>query len=154
MLNKIIFAIDNDTDVHAVAKFMRHIDTARAVGTLKGSFVPCIGCYDGVLESSYMMDERDYRKLVEPLGFTDKQECIMHVPADTRQPCTIEFDANSNAPLGPLRKITAQVALQSRAWTYVIKTDTYWTAEPVLNLSNVERYNKWVEAKDNVERHV
>ena len=143
MFNKIIFAIDNDTDVHAVAKFMRHIDTARAVGTLKGSFVPCIGCYDGVLESSYMMDEHDYRKLVEPLGFTDKQECIMHVPADVRQPCTLEYQTDNthiSLSIDAMRQVQPHDALGLTAWTYVIETATYWTTEPVVSLSNVERH--------------
>lgn len=129
MLNKIIFAIDNDLTVHAVAKFMRHIDTARAVGTLKGSFIPCIGCYDGVMEASYMMDERDYRRLVEPLSFTADQDCIMHVPADTRQPCTLEFPTGETQSIGSMREVQPHDALGLTAWTYVIETSTYWTTE-------------------------
>jgi len=127
MLNKIIFAIDNDLTVHAVAKFMRHIDTARAVGTMQGSFIPCIGCYDGELESSYMMDERDYRKLVEPFGFTADQVCIMHVPADTRQPCTLEYTTGGTKSIGAMRDVTALEAMGLRAWTYVLETGMYWT---------------------------
>ena len=129
MLNKIIFAIDNDTDVHAVAKFLHHIDVARAVGTMKGSFVPCIGCYDGMLESSYMMDERDYRKLVEPLGVTANQDCIMHVPADTRQPCTLEGPTGKTETIGAMRQVQPYDALGLAAWTYVIETSTYWTTD-------------------------
>jgi hypothetical protein len=134
MLNKIIFAIDDDTDTHVVAKFMRHIDTMRALGELKGSFIPCIGCYDGMLESSYMMDERDYRRFVEPMGFTDQQDCILHVPADTRQPCTIEWNKfgdlecwNNTKTIGAMRSVTAAEAMQLRDWTYVIETNTYWS---------------------------
>lgn len=129
MLNKIIFAIDNDTDVHAVAKFLHHIDVARAVGTLKGSFVPCIGCYDGMMESSYMMDERDYRNLVESIGVTAKQECIMHVPADTRQPCTLEYQEGRTQTIGAMRQVQPHDALGLTAWTYVIETSTYWTTD-------------------------
>ena len=127
MLNKIIFAIDNDTNVHTVAKFMRHIDTARAMNTMKGAFIPCIGCYDGELESSYMMDERDYRRIVEPLGFTADQDCIMHVPAHPRQPCTLEYPTGGTQSIGAMREVTALEALGLTAWTYVIETNTYWT---------------------------
>lgn len=127
MLNKIIFAIDNDTDVRAVAKFLHHIDVQRAIGTLQGSFVHCIGCYDGALEASYMMDEIDYRKVVS--GFTDNQECIMHVPADTRQPCTLEYSVGDSFSIGPMRQVQPQDALSLTAWTYVMETATYWTTD-------------------------
>jgi len=129
MLNKIIFAIDNDTDVHTVAKFLRHIDTARAMETMKGAFIPCIGCYDGELESSYMMDERDYRRIVEPLSFTADQDCIMHVPADTRQWCTLEYATGGTESIGAMRQITALEAMGLRAWTYVLETGMYWTTD-------------------------
>lgn len=130
MLNKIIFSIDNDTDVHAVAKFMRHIDTARALNELKGSFIHCISCYDGMLESSYMMDERDYHHIVADTDYIKGQECIMHVPADTRQPCTLEScDKAYSFSIGPMRKVTPVEALQLPSWTYVIETNTYWTAD-------------------------
>ncbi len=129
MLNKVIFAIDNDTDVHTVAKFLRHIDTARAMDNMKGSFIPCVGCYDGMLESSYMMDERDYRRLVATTDFTKDQDCIMLVPADTRQPCTLESGVNNSSTIGPMRKVDALEALGLVAWTYVIETGTYWTTD-------------------------
>ena len=129
MLNKIIFAIDNDTNVHTVAKFMRHIDTARAMNTMKGAFIPCIGCYDGELESSYMMDERDYRRLVSTTDYTKEQDCILHVPADTRQPCTLEYRDNTRRTIGAMRKVTPAEALQLTAWTYVIETGMYWTTD-------------------------
>jgi hypothetical protein len=132
MLNKIIFAIDDNTDVHAVAKFMRHIDTARAMGNLKGSFVQCIGCYEGQLEPSYMMDERDYRALVDEKHYVEYQDCILHVPADTRQPCTLEYpDEEHRLVLAPMREVTAAEAMQCRAWTYVQATNKYFTTEKV-----------------------
>ena len=128
MLNKIIFAIDNDTDVHVVAKFLRLIDTSRAMNTLQGAFVQCIGCYDGVLEVSYMMDERDYLRVVEKLGYTAKQECIMHVPGDVRQPCTLEY-SDVVASIGPMREIDALTALGLTAWTYIPATGKYFTTD-------------------------
>ena len=35
MTNTVIFAIDDNTDLHTVAKFMRHMDTAKAVHKAK-----------------------------------------------------------------------------------------------------------------------
>ena len=139
MLNKVIFAIDDNTDVHVVAKFMRHIDTARAMSVLKGSFVQCIGMYDGVLEPSYMMDERDYRQLVDGKSYVEHQECIMHVPADTRQPCSLEFLSGTlefklgepRQALAPMREVSAAKAMQCSSWTYVQATNKYFTTEKV-----------------------
>ena len=127
MLNKIIFAIDNNTNTHAVAKFMRHVDTKRALGELQGGLVHCIGYWEGTLEPSYMMDERDYRKFVEPMGFTDEQACILHVPADTRQPCTLEYHDGKTETVGPMREVSSNCALSFSAWTYVQDTGKYFT---------------------------
>ena len=130
MLNKIIFAIDDNTNTHAVAKFMRHVDTCLAMNTLKGSCVQCIGCYNGVIEPSYMMDERDYRKLVESVDYTARQEAILHVPGDVRQPCTLEFvGSKSRVTLGAMREISAAKAMQCTSWTYVMATNKYFTCE-------------------------
>jgi len=126
VLNKILFAIDNNTDTHTVAKFMRHMDTARSMGTLKGSFVQCIGSWEGVLEASYLMDEKDYRFLVESLGFTENQVCIMHVPGDTRQPCSLEYADKTVETMGPLDRVSKDFAMTQKGWTYVQATDTYF----------------------------
>ena len=129
MLNKIIFAIDENTDTHAVAKFMRHVDTKRALGELQGGLVHCIGYWEGILEPSYMMDERDYRKFVEPMGFTDGQDCILHVPGDTRQPCTLEYSDGSTWTVGPMYEVSKDNALHLNAWTYVQSTGRYFSTQ-------------------------
>ena len=130
MLNKIIFAIDGNTDTHAVAKFLRHMDTCRAMDTLQGQLVHCIGCYNGVMEPSYMMDERDYRQLVESVDYTAWQESILHVPSDVRQPCTLEFlSGDPRVTLGAMREISAAEAMQCMSWTYVMATNKSFTTE-------------------------
>ena len=126
MLEKVIFAIDNNTDTHTVAKFMRHIDTARAMNTLKGSFVQCIGYWNGILEDSYMMDRRDYDRLVAPLGFTKEQDCILSVPADTRQPCALEFPNDKPLVVGRMVEVSNEEAKTLEAWTYVPATGKYF----------------------------
>lgn len=127
MLNKIIFAIDNNTDLHTVAKFMRHMDTQRALGDFKGNLTQCIGFWEGELEPSYMLNEVDYRRFVEPMGFTDGQVCILHVPADTRQPCTLESAGGDRHSVGVMREVKPSEALGLDAWTYVQATGKYFT---------------------------
>ena len=129
-MNKVIFAIDDNTDLHVVAKFMRHMDTCRAMSTLKGSFVQCIGMYNGVLEPAYMMDESDYRQLVANTDYTVWQDCILLVPRDVRQPCTLEFPDHQFA-IGPMREVSAAKAMQCSSWTYVQATNKYFTTEKV-----------------------
>lgn len=128
VLNKVCFAIDTNSDVHTTAKFLRHMDTAKAMGTLRGSLILCIGSWNGELEPSYLMDERDYRKLVEPLGFTKGQSSILHIPGDTRQPCTLEY-SNPEVPDDTLRPLMeVQHPVKATSWTYVIETGKYFTA--------------------------
>ena len=127
-LEKVVFAIDNNTDVHTVAKFMRHMDTCRAMNTLKGSFVQCIGMYNGLLEPSYMMDEADYRQLVANTDYVVLQDYILLVPRDVRQPCTLEYPDHTFA-IGPMREVSAAKAMQCSSWTYVQATNKYFTCE-------------------------
>ena len=126
---KIIFSIDNGHDLHTMAKFLRHIDTVKAMGKLEGGFIQCIGYYKGKLENSFIMDEKDYVRFVAKLGFTVKQESVLQVPGDTRQPCVLIYQKLPPNVLSPMRKIKPEVASKSKAWTYVVEENTYWTAD-------------------------
>lgn len=115
-LEKMIFAIDNDDDVHTVMRFYRKVSQLQA----RGSFGPmdqCIGSYKGVMERSYMIDARDAAYVVE---FITGQESVLHVPADVRQPCTLHYNDMSRKPVsvGPMREVSSVDALSSDAWTY------------------------------------
>lgn len=128
-LKKVVFAIDDNIDTHAVAKFMRHIDTARAMGKTKGSIAQCIGSWTDDegwthLEPSFMMDARDYYEVVEPFGFTDNQDCILEVSGDTRQPCSLRFKDGSHQSLGPMRE--TKEPHEAGNWTYVQETGKYF----------------------------
>ncbi len=128
-LEKVVFAIDNNSDTHVVAKFMRHIDTYRAMDKLNGPIVHCIGSWkddEGVvhLEPSYMMNAVDYYEVVKAFGFTDKQDCILKVAGDTRQPCTLEFKDGSQQALGPMTE--TDQPLHHDNWTYVISSNKYF----------------------------
>lgn len=114
----VIFAIDNGQDVHARAKFLRHMDTAHAMGKMQGVMHQCIGYWEGVLETSYILTLKDYRDHVFPHGFTRDQQCVLIVPQDQRQPChtasadTLEFIES----VGPMREVSSPAGLD--AWTY------------------------------------
>jgi len=123
MLERVIFAIDNDTDTHVVAKFMRHVDTLRAMDKID-PVVQLVGCYKGQLERSYMMraDQFDYVR-----DYIKGQESILRVPGDVRQPCVLEFvSSGERVGLGPMREVSAAEAAQIEAWTYSQKQNKYF----------------------------
>lgn len=123
-LEKVVFAIDNNTDVHAVAKFMRQVDTLRAMNKIK-PVVQCIGMWENVLEASYMMDRVDYNTHIAGNGYADRQECILVVAGDTRQPCHLAFPDGTTVSVGPMVEIAGPVG----NWTYVPATNKYFTCK-------------------------
>jgi hypothetical protein len=122
---KVCFAIDNNHDLHTVAKFTRFLDTRRALNDLSGSVIQCIGCWQGELEASYIMDRKDYDRLVEGSGYVDEQHCVMLIPGDTHQPCSLLYDEGEQINIDPLREVATTIGLTS--WTYVIETQKYFT---------------------------
>ena len=130
MLNKVIFAIDNNTDLHTVSKFLSHVDKLVAMGKVKGPFVQCIGSYNGELETSYMADERDFINFIKHSGYVDNQESVLYIPGDVRQPCILVFTNGSNTlSLGAMEQIPAIEAMACHSWTYVIETGSYFTTK-------------------------
>lgn len=130
----VVFAIDNNTDNHTVAKFMRLMDTKRALGDMTGNMVQCIGNWEGILEVSYIVTTTDYVAHVIPSGYAKGQMAVMVVPASTRQPATI-WDADlgkMQVVLGPVKEITAQDAKPDVAWTFNTTTGKYFTADTAM----------------------
>jgi len=130
IFEKVIFAIDGNTDTHVVAKFMRLMDTKRVMGDMQGTMVQCIGAWtndDGkvVMEPSYMVNADDYYQIVKPSGYVDHQECVLKVPGDTRQPCSLEFQGGLTLGLNPMKQIDSTDGVTD--WTYVIETGRYFT---------------------------
>jgi hypothetical protein len=122
MFAQVIFAIDNDDDIHAVAKFLRHVDTLQAM-TKVGVVTQLIGCYKGKLEKSYMIREDQFKYVRR---FTERQESVLLVPGDVRQPCVLEYADGDMVGIGPMRQVSAVEALQADAWTYNPKVDKYF----------------------------
>ena len=125
MLEKVIFAIDNDKDTHAVAKFLRYVDTEQVMGRF-GPMQHLIGSYEGVMECSYMIDKRDLPKVQ---SYIAGQDSVLCVPADTRQPCHLEFirePDQGHLLLGSMREVSGGEALSLDAWTYNLATGKYF----------------------------
>jgi len=131
-LNKVIFAIDNNTDTHTVAKFLHYLDTVRAMRKMNGTVTHCVGMWEGILEPSYMMDQTDFDAHVKDSGFVDSQDCVLHVPGDTRQPCSLVYPDGKQESVGPMREVSASEAMQSVGWTYVQATGKYFVATYIL----------------------
>lgn len=123
MLEQVIFAIDNDSSTHTVAKFMRHVDTLRAMGKID-PVVQLIGCYKGQLEKSYMIRADQFHHVKD---YVQGQESVLRVSGDKRQPCVLEFmGSGERVSVGPMRQVSADYALSADAWTYDPSVDKYY----------------------------
>ena len=129
-MNYVIFAIDNNEDFHNVAKFMRHIDTQKALGKLKGNIVENVGYWEGIMETSYTLREEDYMEFVVSLGYTQNQDCVLVLTDNPRQPAhladsmTLAFKES----VGIIKQISAEEAKASDAWTYNKTSGKYFAA--------------------------
>ena len=121
MDNYIIFSIDNVTDTHTLAKFLRWIDTKRAMSELQSPCVPLVGMYQGKLEHSFMLTEHDFNKYVLPYAWVDNQECVMVVRTNIYGQMLACFRAVSaiwESESLPLRQVSAEEAMRSEGFTY------------------------------------
>ena len=65
--------------------------------------------------------------MVDGSGYVDDQHCVMLIPGDTRQTCSLLYDDNEQINIGPLREVDNTIGLTS--WTYVLETGKYFTTE-------------------------
>ena len=129
-LSKVIFSIDNVSDLHTMATFTRFLDTKRAMDKLVGSVTLCVGSYYGELEPSFMMDQVDFDKFIRGTDWIKNQESVLHVPGDVRQPCVLEYQASGRMEnIGPMRQISYNFSNYLESWTYVPATGKYFTCE-------------------------
>jgi hypothetical protein len=125
-LAMVIFSIDNSSDVHQQAKFLRYVDGLRAMGKLVGGVSQCIGCYKGTLERSYMMLLVDFDKYIRNSGFVSDQESFLHIPGDVRQPCVLEYQTSGvREALGPMKEFPMALDYVD-SWTYIEETGKYY----------------------------
>ena len=130
MTNHVIFAIDNNTSLHTVAKFLRMVDEKKALSHMSGPMAQCIGMWDGILEPSYMVTEEDFNTFVVNSGYVDNQDCFLYVPQDVKQPCDLRLKSGvSIGRVGRMKEVSATNAMSSKAWTFVINKGKYYATE-------------------------
>ena len=143
----VIFAIDNDDNVHINAKFLRYVDERQVMGKMKGKMKLCIGSYKGKLERSYIMRWDDFMEHIAESGYVDKQESILILRDGYygKVYATLKFNSayNSDWPaeftnvgyddlfLGEFKSIPAHQAQYEEAWTYRPDLDTYYVCEEI-----------------------
>ncbi|HEY7822806.1 MAG TPA: hypothetical protein VIG24_08240 [Acidimicrobiia bacterium] len=128
MKNVVIFAIDNAHSLHQQAKFLRHLDTLRAMGKLDAEPKFCIGFWEGQLERSYIMPIDDYLLYVAAQGWVDNQYSVVRVDAyDNADLMWPRLDVRMSN-IGRMHKVSADVARKLDAWTFVEEEGQYYAA--------------------------
>ena len=127
-MHYVIFSIDNVSDLHTKAKFLRYVDTLRAMSVLKGNMKLCIGMYQGILEDSFIIRGDDYDAHIRLSGYLDKQESILHIRGKTML-CEFEYLNGGFDRAGRLVQVTASEAMTKSGWTYRPDLNIYWTLE-------------------------
>jgi hypothetical protein len=122
----VIFSIDNVTNTHAQAKFLRHIDTARAMQKMKGNMIHCIGSYKGEIEPSYLMLWDDFKEHVIGMGFVENQESILRVSECNKQYAELVYSDQTRESVGSLKDVSKDEAMKHDAWTYRPDLNMYW----------------------------
>lgn len=121
----VIFAIDNGSDPRVRARFERHLDTLRAMGSLRRPVRLCVGMWKGQIETSYEMLRADFERHVMPFEWVRGQEAILAVVAG--QAVLIDQQGNVQ-PAGHWSRIPARAAAHYEGWTYYLDSNEYYVA--------------------------
>lgn len=131
----VIFSIDNVTNVHTLAKFLRHMDTQKALGNMEGRMKTLIGSYLGVMEYSFVCNEADFNNHVATMGFTSGQESILKLTntfngrTSKRTLASLVYSSGDIEQLGELKSVSKDDALSEDGWTYDPTTNQYFIVE-------------------------
>lgn len=111
----VIFAIDDQSP--AAGAHFRNFMVAQGIG-----FKPLIGCYKGVTEQSYIINEKDWPRVAE-IGVLQNQESILIVGPCTsrdRRPAKLDYllDGVPSEDLGTMRSVPEAEAKAESSWTY------------------------------------
>ena len=136
----VVFAIDNDGDLHTNAKFLRYIDERVAMQKMKGKMKLCIGSYLGQIERSYIVTFDDFMTHISHSGYVDQQESIMvlrdgyygKVYASLKY-SDIGFpsDGLTDLFLGILKPVDKDEAMANDGWTYRPDINQYFVVEAI-----------------------
>ena len=126
-MESVLFAPDGEENLRDLKKFMHYADNLRVLGKLTGDIIPCIGCYKGKLENSFMCLAVDYDKYFT--DWTKQQICIIRVSSDIRQPAVLEYIneepfTGETVDLGVCKKVDNPSTAQD--WTYRKDTGEYF----------------------------
>lgn len=122
-----IFSIDNPNDWHTMAKFMRHVDSLRALSKLKGEVIQCVGMWEGRLEPSFLCRTDDFEDHVRSKGWCDNQEAVLQVSECNKQYAQfLWLETGHTEFAGSLKSVSKDTALKENGFTYRPDLDTYW----------------------------
>ena len=119
----VIFSIDKAHDLHTMAKFLRWIDTQRALGKIT-YFKLAIGFFEGKYESSFVCLEKDFKEYVQALGYVKDQKSFLYVPS--KGECFLRLQDGTEVMLGNLK---SRIYPPRNAFTYLPEDNIYWTVE-------------------------
>lgn len=130
-MTKVIFAIDTGPEpLHTRAKFLRHLDTLRAMGKLDGEARIGIGHWvdpKGVswLEPCYMLTIDDYEQHVLRPGWTNGQQCVLIVSIE----CSLIVSPDLRRPIETLPPMACVGPdMPQGCWTKFEGSADYWKA--------------------------
>lgn len=124
-----IFSIDNPTDWHQMAKFMRYVDTIRVLQKLKGNIIQCIGSWENKLEHSFICLSEDFEKFIIDSKYVDNQEYVLLVSQNKKQFAYLKnLKTEEITSIGRLRQVSKKEALSLPCWTYRPDLDLYYVA--------------------------
>ena len=113
---KVVFSIDHYHQLHNLAKFLRHMDTKRAEGKLRGKFSILQGSWQGVPELSFECEAEDYADFVIPYGVMKDQQATLLV-----YPSGIVFEVSKNNAsryLGVWTEVSQLETKMAEGYTY------------------------------------
>ena len=122
MNDRVIFSIDDWSDLRKLARFLRHMADQQALGKLKGEFKVLQGSYKGVPEISFMCYEKDFGTFVKSYGWVEKQESYLRIFSDNS--CYF-FKENLLEGIGEWTQVTQDQ--KGENWTYDPKDNSWWT---------------------------
>jgi hypothetical protein len=137
----VVFAIDNDNDLHTNARFLRYVDELRAMSKMDGTMQLCIGSYLGQMERSYIVTFSDFIEHIMDSGYVDKQESVMVLRDGYygKVYATLKFnnygydmeDGRGDMLLGILKAVDKDDALAEYGWTYRPDLNQYYVVEAI-----------------------
>lgn len=122
-MTKVVFSIDDWSNLRQLSKFLKLIETQRVMGKLKGDFKILQGCYKGELEIAFMAEADDFKDYVLRYGWVDQQESILIIEEDNK--ATLEYRSKPTEDLGTWTNVSEKE--KGESYTYDPKNKTWWT---------------------------